>query len=111
MNSLNAKKKEKKRKGRKNKSFMHAFMHPHHIIPFIFIIKTYFEKFEKENKGTQEQVFNWDHSTSFLKGIHIVLIFRFSFGCRPSPRDWSNLSQKVLVCKKFMFLGSEPSTW
>ena len=33
MNSLNAKKKEKKSKGRKNKSFMHAFMHPHHIIP------------------------------------------------------------------------------
>ena len=32
MNSLNAKKK-KERKGRKNMSFMHAFMHPHHIIP------------------------------------------------------------------------------
>jgi len=28
-----------------------------------------------------------------------------SFGCRPSPRDWSNLSQKVLVYKKFMTFG------
>ena len=100
MNSLNAKKKEKKRKGRKNKSFMHAFMHPHHIIPFIFIIKTYFEKFEKENKGPQGQVFTWDHSTYFLKGIHVMLIFRFSFGCRHSPRDWSNLFQKEVIFAK-----------
>jgi len=26
-------KKENKRKGKKSKSFMHAFIHPHHIIP------------------------------------------------------------------------------
>jgi len=26
-----------------------------------------------------------------------------SFGYRPSPRDWSNLSQKDIVCKKFIF--------
>jgi len=30
------------------------------------------------------------------------------FGCRPSPRDWSNLSQKGLVYKKFMFLDRGP---
>jgi len=31
-----------------------------------------------------------------------VVMVAESFKCRPSPQDWSNLSQKVLVCKKFM---------
>jgi len=35
-----------------------------------------------------------------------------SFGCRPSPRDWSNLFQKeIIFAKKYMFFGSGPSTW
>jgi len=68
----------RKRKGKEGKVrvlCLHAFMHPHHIIPFIFIIKTYFEKFEKENKGPQGQVFSWAHFTSFLKGIHVVFVY------------------------------------
>jgi len=32
----------------------------------------------------------------------VVMVFE-SFRCGPSPRDWSNLSQKVLVYKEFMF--------
>jgi len=75
MNSLNAKKKEKKMKGRKNKSFMHAFMHLHHIIPFLFYHQNIFWKVQKENKGPQGQVFSWAHFTSFSKGIHVVFVY------------------------------------
>jgi len=42
----------------------------------------------------------------------LKLIFSFSVGCRPSPRDWSNLcSKRNHICKKYMFLGLGPSTW
>jgi len=43
--NVNIIKKMRKRKGKEGKVrvlFIHAFMHPHHIIPFIFIIKTNF---------------------------------------------------------------------
>ena len=68
----------RKRKGKEGKVrvlCIHAFMHPHHIIPFIFIIKTNFERFRKENKGPQGHVFTWAHSTSFSKGIHVVFVY------------------------------------
>jgi len=37
-----------------------------------------------------------------------VVMVSKSFGCRSSPWDWSNLSQKVLVYKEFMFLDRGP---
>jgi len=37
-----------------------------------------------------------------------VVMVAESFRCRPSPRDWCNLSQKVLVYKEFLFLDRDP---
>jgi len=37
-----------------------------------------------------------------------VVMVSESFICRPSPWDWSNLFQKVLVYKEFLFLDRGP---
>jgi len=37
-----------------------------------------------------------------------VVMVSESFRCRPFHRDWSNLSKKVLVCKKFIFFYRGP---
>ena len=36
----------------------------------------------------------------WYQALYVVMVTK-SFRCRPSTRDWSNLSQKVLVYKKF----------
>jgi len=73
--NVNIKKMRKGKEGKVRVLCIHAFMHPHHIIPFFLSSKTYFEKSEKENKGPQGQVFSWAHFTSFSKGIHVVFVY------------------------------------
>jgi len=55
--------------------FVHPCIHAPSSHHTFFIIKTYIEKFGKENKGPQGQVFSWAHFTSFLKGIHVVFVY------------------------------------
>jgi len=89
---------------------IHAFMHPHHIIPF-FYHQNIFWKVRKGKQGPTRAGFQLGLTLRiFQKAFMLCLsmlksICRCFFGCRPSPRDWSNLFKKKLYLQKVYVFG------
>jgi len=95
-------KKEKKRKGRKSKSFMHAFMQPHHIIPSYHTIRAIF------HLCSLYFFFKWNS--------HCVCLRLNQYSGFPSDVDpflgiGLIFQKKKSYLQKVYIFGSGPSTW
>ena len=89
---------------------IHAFMHPHHIIPFFLSSKHILKSSKRTIRAYRGRFSVGLTLLLFQKAFMLCVsmlksICRFFFGCRPSPRDWSNLFKKKLYLQKVYVFG------
>ena len=111
-------KKNEERKGRKSTGFVHPCIHAPSSHHTFFLSSKHILKSSKRKIRAHRGRFSVGLTLLlFQKAFMLCLsmlksICRFFFGCRPFPRDWSrSFSKRNYICKKYMFLGSGPSTW